>query len=213
MPLLEAAAELTGARPLTLADGGYHGGANLAAVAATGQVVAMPESQPPAVVNAPYHKDRFAVDAGGDRLVCPEGHALVDKGLVKRTGRPDARRYRAEAAAICRACPAFGVCTTNARQGRTLELSPHETALRQHRAWMASAAARDLSARRKTLPEPVFGVIKERQGGRRLLTRGLHAVQAEWQGLALGFNLRTLARLWRANPARVTRALAAGAAG
>lgn len=45
--------------------------------------------------------------------------------------------------------------------------------------------------------EPVFGIIKEQQGARRFLLRGLGNVTAEWTLLATAFNLRTLWRIWR----------------
>ena len=45
--------------------------------------------------------------------------------------------------------------------------------------------------------EPVFVIIKEQQGLRRFLLRGLDNVAAEWVLLATAFNLRTLWRGWR----------------
>jgi len=62
---------------------------------------------------------------------------------------------------------------------------------------MATAAARTAYRRRKTLPEPTFGILKEQQAARRFLLRGLENVRAEWSLLATAFNLRTLARIWR----------------
>ena len=53
---------------------------------------------------------------------------------------------------------------------------------------------------RKQLVEPVFGIIKEQQGARRFLLRGLVNVAAEWTMLATAFNLRTLCRVWRSSP-------------
>ena len=64
---------------------------------------------------------------------------------------------------------------------------------------MATDDARTAYRRRKTLPEPAFGILKEQQGARRFLLRGLANVRAEWALLATAFNLRTLARLWRAS--------------
>lgn len=58
--------------------------------------------------------------------------------------------------------------------------------------------ARTAYRRRKSLPEPVFGILKEQQAARRLLLRGLKHVRAEWSLLATAFNLRTLARCWQA---------------
>ncbi len=49
----------------------------------------------------------------------------------------------------------------------------------------------------KELVEPVFGIIKEQMGARRLLLRGLANVMAELALLATAFNLRTLCRHWK----------------
>ena len=72
--------------------------------------------------------------------------------------------------------------------------------LRRHRAWMSTSAAREAYKLRKQLVEPVFGIIKEQQGTRRFLLRGLVNVAAEWTMLATAFNLRTLCRVWSSSP-------------
>ena len=71
---------------------------------------------------------------------------------------------------------------------------------------MATAEAQALYRRRKTLPEPVFGLLKEHQDARRFLLRGLERVRAEWSLLATAFNLRTLWRVWRQRPPAARRA-------
>ena len=96
----------------------------------------------------------------------------------------------------CRGCPAFGVCTKEGRQGRALEIGFHEAVLRSHRSWMSTEEAKTRYRRCKELPEPVFGILKERQGARRFLLRGLTKVKAEWSLLATAFNLNTLWRVW-----------------
>jgi transposase len=195
-PMIERARELTGqAAALVLADGGYHSGPNLADCADLGQAVAMPEAQREPL-KAPYHKEAFAYDPDADAYTCPRGQPLRFAGVKRRTDRPPMRVYRAGGAA-CRACPAFGACTTDGRQGRALEVGPADEALRRHRAWMATEAATAAYRRRKELPEPAFGILKEQQAARRLLLRGLDNVRAEWALLATAFNLRTLARIWR----------------
>jgi hypothetical protein len=47
-------------------------------------------------------------------------------------------------------------------------------------------------ARRKVIPEPVFGQIKEARGFRRFLLRGLVKVRSEWSLVALTHNLLKL---------------------
>jgi transposase len=197
LPLLEQAAATTGQRAaVTVADGGYHSGANL--LATRTRRVVMPEANR-RILDTPYHKDRFTYDAVQDTYTCPEGQTLTFRG-TKLDG--DAV-YRGKGER-CRICPAFGICTTDQRQGRSLRVSPAEFALRSHRVWMATAEAKDLYRRRKELVEPVFGILKEQQRARRFLLRGMAGVQAEWSLMATTFNLRTLARLWRQQPGLVS---------
>ena len=144
----------------------------------------------------PYHKDQFVYDEATDRYRCPKGQWLRFTRM-KRTRQTMMRLYRASGA-VCRACPAFGVCTTDGRHGRALEIGPHDAALLRHRAWMSTEEAKRAYRQRKQLVEPVFGIIKEQQQAQRFLLRGLPNVAAEWTLLATAFNLRTLWRIWRA---------------
>lgn len=193
LPLIAAAREMTGRpSPLTLADAGYFSGANLEACAQKGLAVAIPEGQPhPA---HPYHKDRFLYDQNTDSYTCPQDQTLIFSHLTQRKNHPPVRVYRAPRAA-CRVCPAWGTCTRNRVQGRLLEVTIHERALRSHRRWMATPGAQAIFRRRKGLVEPVFGILKEQQDARRFLRRGLEAVRSEWSLLAAAFNLKTL---WKA---------------
>ena len=191
LPMIEAAEQSGGpAAGLTLADAGYFSAANLAACAARATPVAIPEARCPTA--QPYHHSRFAYDPGADCYQCPEGRLLRFQRLKHRRRRASVRVYAATAA-DCLACPAFGRCTTST-QGRRIEVSLHADALTAHRHWMQTAQARDAFRRRKQLIEPVFGIIKEQQAGRRFLLRGLEAVRSEWTLLAVAFNLRTLAK-------------------
>jgi transposase len=195
LPLVAEAVALTEAPiPLVLADGGYHSAANLLACDARGQDVLMPQPRPS---NAAYHKDRFAYDPETDTYTCQQGQPLTFYSLDTRAaGGPPIRRYRADAA-VCAACPVRAACTKATATGRSITVSPDDDRLRAHRTRMATASARTTYRRRKTLPEPAFGILKEQQGARRFLLRGLDNVRAEWTLLATAFNLRTLARAWR----------------
>lgn len=196
LPLLVANHCTTGRDPAcALADGGYYSGAVLAACAERRQVVVMPETQSAEQRAAPYHQEQFLYEAAHDQVRCPRG-ALLPFRFIRTRPDGEQRVYRGKPA-VCRACPAFGVCTTNGRQGREIALSAHHRVVRAHRDWMERAEARALSRLRKTLPEPVFGILKEQQGLRRFWLRGLAAVTDEWRLLATAFNLRTLVRYWR----------------
>ena len=194
-PMLQQAEEVTGGKAqVTLADAGYHSGANLEACAQREQEVIMPENQHKALEH-PYHKDRFRYDKQTDSYTCPQGQILRFTRLKQTRGTP-MRLYRASGA-ICRVCPAFGICTRDGRHGRGLEVGPHEAVLRRHRVWMSTEEAKEAYKQRMQLPEPAFGIVKEQQGARRFLLRGIVNVSAEWVLLATSFNLRTLWRIWR----------------
>jgi transposase len=200
VPLVEQAAAITEAEvPLTLADGGYHSAANLAACAKLGRTVLMPDPQAPKP-DAVYHKDRFAYDAATDTFTCPRGQPLAFYSIdTREAGGPPIRRYRAEQAA-CAACPVRAACTTATATGRSITLGPDDAQLRAHRTVMTTDDAKAAYRRRKALPEPAFGILKEQQAARRFLLRGLDDVKAEWSLLATAFNLRTLARIRRLAP-------------
>jgi len=192
-PMLKQSEDTTGRRPdMLLADTGYCSGSNLNACAKIGQKVAMPVSQLQ-LRKQPYHKDRFIYDINMDSYTCPYSQTLRF-AYMKRT--KNKRLYRTSGR-ICLACSAFGVCTKDRRQGRTLEIGPHEEVLYRHREWMETKEAKDVMRKRKELSEPVFGILKEQQGARRFLLRGLANVKAEAKLLVTSFNLRTLYQRWK----------------
>ena len=196
IPMLQGAEEVTGVKtPLTLADAGYHSAAALQECADRGQLMAMPESQRGKAQDHPYHKDRFTYDADSDTYRCPQGQVL--RFVSGRYGREkNCMMYRATKP-VCQACPVVATCITNGTRRRSLVIGPYDAALRRHRTWMATDEAQVFLKMRKQLVEPVFGIVKEQQGVRRFLLRGLGNVTAEWTLLATAFNLRTLWRIWR----------------
>ena len=194
-PMMEQAEGVTGTRtPVTLADAGYCGGGHLEASHRKGQQVAMPDMARP--LDNPYHKDRFTYDEDNDSYICPHRKRLRFSSSSTNKGTP-VRVYRPVSVSACRNCPAFGACTKDYQRGRKLEIGPYDRALRDHREWMSTEAARTAYNLRKQLIEPVFGIFKEQLRARRFLLRGLANVKAEWTVLAIAFNLRTLWKAWR----------------
>lgn len=196
-PMVGQAEETTGTKvPMTLADAGYLTGRDLEECARRGQRVVVPDRQQQ-LMNQPYRKDSFTYDEHNDCYYCPRGQSLRYLRTKPRRGVP-MRLYRASGS-VCRKCPAFGVCTKDRRKGRVLEIGPHDTVLRRHRAWMETTEAKQAYRLRQQLVEPVFGIFKEQLGARRFLLRGLASVKAEWMVLAIAFNLRTLWKAWRSS--------------
>jgi transposase len=64
---------------------------------------------------------------------------------------------------------------------------------------LARAGRRSRYRLRKTLPEPVFGQIKQARRFRQFLLRGLHRVQGEWSLICTVHNLLKLAKALRAS--------------
>jgi transposase len=203
IPMLEQAEETTETRvPVTLADGGYHTARSLLAGELRGDTLVMPERYH-ADVRGPYFKDRFVYDTATDSYLCPLGQRIPFQGLREKNGRISGpyRVYRASRR-VCHPCPAYGVCTKDKHSGRALWIGPADALLRRHRQWMETESAKRQYVRRKELNEPVFGILKEQQGARRFLLRGLANVTAEFVLLATAFNLRTLWRVWTSGQPR-----------
>jgi transposase len=71
----------------------------------------------------------------------------------------------------------------------------------QMRQKLRTPEGKQLYARRKVLPEPVFGQIKGARGFRRFFLRGIEKVRAEWDLVCLTHNLLKMWRSRRALPA------------
>lgn len=176
---------------VTVADAGYNSRLDLLAADALGAPVLVPERVHQAV--NPAHA--FAFDPITNTVRCPEGATLQQLGSPLFFAGEPARRYGG-IAHICRVCPAYGHCTRNAKHGRTVRVRVSDTLLatiRERRTTPTGAAA---LAARKTLIEPVFGIVKEVLRGERMHHRGLAGVNAEWALLATAFNLKTMMRTW-----------------
>ena len=63
---------------------------------------------------------------------------------------------------------------------------------------------REIYAKRKTIPEPVFGQTKEARGLRRFLMRGLEKVNGEWTMWCTTHNILKLFRFQKAQVAMAT---------
>ena len=197
VPMMKQAEETSGAKSqMTLADAGYFAASHVSECHGRGQKVVVPEARQ-RFLKDPYHKDKFSYDEHSDSFKCPQGQMLTFVRIQHTNGVP-LRLYRT-AGAVCQACPAFRACTSAKEIGRSLAIGPHDQALRRHRAWMSTSEAKEVHRLRKRLVEPVFGIIKEQQGARRFLLRGLANVATEWTMLVTAFNLRTLWQVWSAS--------------
>lgn len=88
-------------------------------------------------------------------------------------------------------------CVALAREGakvRSIDPQKHPASQRMAER-LASAEGQAHYRRRKVIPEPVFGWIKQAMGFRQFSLRGLSAVNGEWNLVCLALNLRRLHRM------------------
>lgn len=82
-------------------------------------------------------------------------------------------------------------------RGGRLRCRARDPVHRRMRQKLRNPAGRAIYGLRKTLIEPVFGVLEEQRGMRQFRCRGLEKVQAEWSLATTAYNLT---RMWRAAP-------------
>ena len=73
---------------------------------------------------------------------------------------------------------------------------------------LKTEAGRQEYAQRKSVSEPVFGIIKSAMGYRAFLTRGIKNVRAEWTLVCIGYNLKRLSNLFRLSKGLLSTSLA-----
>ncbi|GAA3237607.1 hypothetical protein GCM10020216_060950 [Nonomuraea helvata] len=152
------------------------------------QIEAMVKTQPSSAPGGRFTKDAFTVDLEAGRVICP--NQIVKEIRWHRNGSGVAAFGSA-----CAGCPLRERCTT-AKDGRDINLSPHEAHLARGRAnsadpgWLARYRATRPKVERK-----IAHLMRRRHGGRRARMRGTTKVDADFSLLAAAVNLARLAVL------------------
>jgi hypothetical protein len=143
--------------------------------------------------NPKYHFSKFVYEKEKDVFICPQGRELTFRRCTHGRGKANSgRQYQCH---DCDGCPVREQCTSS-KHGRTVRIMADSALLAEHRNKMDTEDARAVLRQRAGLVESVFGIMKERQGARRFLTRGLENVEQEWYLLCATFNLRKLYKVW-----------------
>jgi hypothetical protein len=125
-----------------LADTAYGTGEARAALAEDGHTAIIKPAPLRPAVKGGFTIDDFTVDEQAGTITCPNG--LVRRLTSKRT---------ATFGAGCRGCPLRGRCTT-AKDGRTINLHPHDQTLRAARAqWATNPDLRDTYRQHRPMVE------------------------------------------------------------
>lgn len=75
------------------------------------------------------------------------------------------------------------------------ELPGSDNPVEQMKYWLRTPQGKALYAKRKSTIEPAFGLIKQVQGFRQFLLRGLEGVEGEWNLVCIGYNLKRMFEL------------------
>jgi hypothetical protein len=138
--------------------------------------------QPASAPAGMFSKDRFDVDLDAGTVTCPGEHTVPIRPAKKGGGT-------ATFATLCAGCPLAARCT-NAVEGRTIRIGPHERHLASARAaqtdpdWQA-----DYRATRPKVERKIGHLMRRKHGGRRARVRGQTKVAADFALLAAAVNL------------------------
>jgi len=178
------------------ADAGYSSGENLNQLEQKGIDAYIPDreyqhnlrkgKQP---TDDRFHKDNFSYNEQDDTLTCPEGKKLSFAYFQKSKGKEPLRIYRYSK---CQQCPSFSQCTKN-KNGRTISRHPYEKELKAMREKLDSPEGKAIYGKRKSIVEPVFGIIKNVMGFTSFLLRGLNKVRGEFSLVTIAYNIKKIA--------------------
>lgn len=119
-----------------------------------------------------------------DVYLCPGGHEMVPVNRTRRRKRPMVVYGKAP----CAECGFRKLCTEN-KKGREIIHYEGDEEKQRLRQLMGSHQGKKRYRPRAGMVEPVYSVLKDRQGLRRFRRRGLAKVCLEWALHALAYNL------------------------
>lgn len=196
IPHLEHVRVVLGTVPHTvIADAGYGGEENYAYLAQQ-QITAL-------VKHNTFHREHSATwrqdvsklenwtyREAEDLWICPNGQRLpFQRESASKTASGYTTRVRYYRSSDCGGCPFRAQCT-KAMGNREIRVSmPYLRFKQQATERLRSEEGRELSVRRMTEVESVFGQMKSNRGFRRFLLRGLPKVSLEVGWLSLAHNL------------------------
>jgi hypothetical protein len=111
-----------------------------------------------------FSKDAFTIDTQAKSCRCPAGHVttLVKSagGYRKRSGERVAMRAFQFPAALCASCSLRPQCVRSRREGRRVQLNPHEALLQAARAFQKSDAYAPYRKLRQTVEHRVARLVQ-----------------------------------------------------
>ena len=190
--MVEQAQQNTGTAKavLTVADGGYGSGAEVAEGAKRKLDLLVQPQDGGGHKAAGYSARDFQYDALAGTVTCPQNQRLDYGGEAQQKGQ-QVKRYRCHV----KDCPVANLCK-DSKGRRVIEIWQHTAAVQEMRKRLANPEARQMLKKRSQIIERHFGQIKQHDGFRRWTVRGADNVRTQWALINLTMNLRLLHRLW-----------------
>jgi hypothetical protein len=129
-----------------------------------------------------FTKSQFRYLALEDVYECPAGQWL-------RPGPRKDKKYTMYRTSACQTCALRDQCTKTKEGGRRIRRVDGDQAKEALREVMQQARAQQIFAKRQAMVEPVFAVLKLKQGLTRFRRRGLAGVKREFALHVLAYNL------------------------
>jgi|WetSurMetagenome_2_1015567.scaffolds.fasta_scaffold102195_2 transposase len=179
----------------SVADAGYYSAQDLEEAEKRGRnVLVNMENLRSGDGEGEFRASKFNYDEERDCVVCPLGQDLPFVGTWPGNKRSRDDRYRVYRCKK-RDCASRSQCTQN-KQGRSIRIGKHHAAMVRQREKQRDFVMRSLLSMRKTIVEPVFGIIKEVFGLRRWSVIGIEKVRAVWSLICTAFNLKKMYKFW-----------------
>ncbi len=135
-----------------------------------------------------FPKGAFAIDVDSPAATCPAG--VVTTKVVRRSGGGIRFKFPAD---VCASCPLRSQCTSS-KNGRSIDLGPHEDLLAQARAEQKTEGFKNVyNGKRLTVERVISRLV--RRGGRKARYRGRDRVNEQLTLKAAAENLLRMLRL------------------
>jgi len=133
-------------------------------------------------------KENFVYNDEADVYTCPVGKALS----LKSSGADGTRVYQARAN-DCQECSSRKSCTKS-KQGRNLSIDAGEPIRQRMKEKMQSPESKEVYSKRKSIVEPVFGVLKYVMKFVHFSLRGLQKVSGEFSLVCGAYNIKKIVK-------------------
>lgn len=173
-----------------LADAGYSSGENYAFLEQQGITSYIPQhgtykGGPEGFI---YQKDR-------DSYLCPQGKEIPYKKTFYETRRGSKKKEYRASKKVCVGCPMRTTCLGKSAQEKKFTITYYREAYERNNARVNSRRGRYMKKKRMSTVEPVFGILTQFKGMRKVNTRGIEQANKCVHLAAIAYNLKKLLKI------------------